>query len=242
MVWSTVTVDVAAGVVFAATGNNYSVGGMNSDAIHAIDLAMGTRVWRTQVRTGDTWGILGGGGLDTDFGANPILTKIGDREVVAGGDKGSCFWVLDRMTGTKIWDVPMLSSAHTANNGGVLNNGASDGTRFYVAANQPPGAMKLHALNVADGMPAWPAKEYPKVTWGMPSVANGVLFVPVNDTLKVLNAATGDELNSFETGGSMAAGAPAIAGGMVVVKSGMQYVFGGADAILNTEVRAYGLP
>jgi outer membrane protein assembly factor BamB len=150
--------------------------------------------------------------------------------------------VLDRMMGTKIWDKQMLSSAHTANNGGVLNNGATDGQRFFVVSNQPPGACVLHALNVADGMPAWPAKNYPKVTWGMPSVANGVLFVPINDTLKVLNAATGEELNSFETGGSMAAGAPAIAQGMVVVKSGMQYVFGGADAILNTEVKAYGLP
>ena len=241
MVWSTVTVDVQAGVVFAATGNNYSVGGMNSDSIHAIGLDDGVRVWRRQVRTGDTWGILGGGGLDTDFGANPILTTIGDRQIVAAGDKGSAFWALDRMTGEIIWDVPDLSAAHTAQNGGVLNNGATDGERFYVSANEPPGAMKLHALNVADGTPAW-SKDFPKVTWGMPSVANGVLFVPVNDTLKVFNAATGEELNSFETGGSMAAGAPAIAEGMVVVKSGMQYVFGGADAILNTQVRAYGLP
>ena len=38
MVWSSVAVDVAAGAVYATTGNNWDVAGPNSDAFHAIDL------------------------------------------------------------------------------------------------------------------------------------------------------------------------------------------------------------
>ena len=246
MVWSTVSIDLEMGVVFAATGNNYTVAGENSDSIHAIDLQTGERVWRTQVREGDQWSRFLMTSEDTDFGANPILAKIGDRDVVAAGDKGSAFWVLDRMTGVIIWKKEDLSPSHSPANGGVLNNGAFDGERFYVASNHPegPNSVIVHGLNAADGEAAWEPKTYPKVTWGMPSVANGVLAVPVNDTLYIFNAATGDMLNMFETGGSIAAGAPAIADGMIVVKSGLSYVFADifGTGTNNSEIHAYGLP
>jgi len=76
----------------------------------------------------------------------------------------------------------------------------------------------------------------------MPTVANGVLVVPINQELHVLNAATGAELTMFDTGGSIAAGGAAIAQGKVVVGSGLQYLFGGASAINNNQVLCYGLP
>jgi outer membrane protein assembly factor BamB len=242
MVWSTVSIDIAGGVVYAATGNNYTVGGGASDAIHAIDLTTGERVWMSQVRAGDTWSLSGGGSQDTDFGANPILATIDGRKVVACGDKGSSFWVLDRMTGEEIWHLDNLSSSHTPANGGVLNNGAFDGERFYVSSNQPPTATTVHALNAADGMPAWAKKDFPVIIWGMSSVANGVLAVPVNTQLHLFNAETGEMLKMFDTGGTIAAGAPAIADGMIVVKSGMSYIFAFADATANMEIHAYGLP
>ena len=69
MVWSSVGIDVAAGVVYAATGNNYSMQGANSDSIHAIDLASGMQIWKQQVRNNDLWSFYGNiGGPDTDFG------------------------------------------------------------------------------------------------------------------------------------------------------------------------------
>lgn len=243
MVWSTVAIDVEAGVVYASTGNNYTLVGANSDAIHAIDLGNGQRVWRTQVREGDQWSLFTGGSADTDFGANPILAEIDGRKVVAAGDKGAAFWVLDRMTGEQIWDKQMLSATHTPANGGVLNNGAYDGQRFYVMSNDPTGrSVVLHALNKADGTAAWTAKTLPKLVWGMQSVANGVLAAPINNELHLYNAATGDMLNMFVVDGTIAAGAPAIADGMIVVKSGMQYAFAGASAIPATKIYAFGLP
>jgi outer membrane protein assembly factor BamB len=242
MVWSTVSIDLEAGMVFAATGNNYTVAGPNSDSIHAIDLEDGTRMWKAQVRAGDAWTLSGGGSEDTDFGANPILATIGGRKVVAAGDKASAFWVLDRMDGTEIWKKEDLSSSHLPQNGGVLNNGAFDGERFFVASNQPPSASVFHGLNAADGMAAWPAKNFPKIIWGMPTIANGVLAVPVNNELHLFNAATGDSLNMFTLDGTVAAGAPAIADGMIVVKSGMQYLFAFADAIVANKVYGFGMP
>jgi outer membrane protein assembly factor BamB len=248
MVWSTVTVDVAAGEVYASTGNNYTVAGDRSDAIHAIDLATGMRKWHSQVRTGDTWtlGLNLGPDADTDFGANPIVAEIGGTRIVAAGDKGSDFWVLNRDTGQTLWRRENLTPSNFPAYGGILNNGAFDGTYFYVISNDPNASNAvLFALDPAQmGANAWPPITVPQVTWGMPSVANGVLFAPMNEELLVLNAHTGQELNRFNTGGSIAAGAAAIAGGKVVVKSGLQYPLDITQGTVmnNNKVICYGLP
>jgi polyvinyl alcohol dehydrogenase (cytochrome) len=244
MVWSTVAVDLATKTVFATSGNNYVAAGAGSDAFHAIDLETGERKWVTQVRQGDAWTIYNDNAsdplADTDFGANPILAQSEGRDIVAAGDKGSAFWAVSRDTGEMLWSHTDLSANHTPNNGGVLNNGAYDGTYFYVVANEPPDHSFLHVLDPKDGSDVRDPIRFEGIAWGAPSIANGVLYVPVNDVLKVLNAATGEELNSFMTGGTIAGGAPAIVDGRVVVKSGLQYMFA-ADAKNNNEFIAYGV-
>ncbi|MET0391101.1 MAG: PQQ-binding-like beta-propeller repeat protein [Polyangiales bacterium] len=243
MVWSTVSVDLAEKVVYATTGNNYTVAGGNSDAIHAIDLESGERKWVKQVREGDLWS-LGGGimstGEDTDFGANPILAEHEGKTIVAAGDKGAAFWALDRATGEILWSREDLSANHTPNNGGVLMNGAWDGQYFYVASNEPPNRSLLHVLDPKNGNDVREPQVLDAIVWGAPSLANGVLFVPVNSVLHVYNAESGEELTSFDTGGTIAAGAAAIVDGHVVVKSGLQYQFA-TDAKNNNEVIGYGL-
>jgi outer membrane protein assembly factor BamB len=245
MVWSSVAIDVAAGTVFATTGNNYTVGGANSDSIRALDLASGEMPakWVTQVRQNDVWSYVGGGsGEDSDFGANPILAEVDGRDVVAAGDKAAAFWMLDRETGAILWSRDDLSASHNAANGGVLMNGAFDGRHFYVVSNDPDaGASVLHKLDPANGGSSVWTKTYPDVTWGAPSLANGVLLVPINEELLVLNAETGDTLTSFNTGGTIGGGAAAIAQGRVVVKSGLTFIFAD-NAINNNEVICYGLP
>jgi len=244
MVWSTVSVDLQAGVVFAATGNNYTVAGEHSDAIHALDLKSGMKLWSSQVRQKDTWTLGGTGatGEDTDFGANPILADVGDMKLVGDGDKGSAFWALDRETGKTLWSRTDLSTSHNAANGGVLNNGAFDGEAFYVISNQPNSASILHKLSATDGKDVWPAKMFPTVTWGAPAGANGVLFVPVNSDLVVLDASNGNELKRFDTGGTIVAGSPAIVDGKVVVKSGMQYPLDFTGSVKNNnQIHCYGL-
>lgn len=243
MVWSTVSVDPMAKVVFAATGNNYSVQGENSDAIHAIDLMTGTRLWKTQVNTDDTWSLFNvPTGPDTDFGANPIIADLDGKQVVMDGNKGSEFFMFDRKTGDILWERLDLSSTHNQSNGGVLMNGAFDGKYVYVVSNQPVGAAVLHALDPRQmGKDAWPPKTFAKLTWGAPSVANGVLVVPSDDDLLIFNAMTGEQLAMFNTGGTIAAGAAAIVDGHIVVKSGLQYELD-ASVKNNDQVICYAVP
>jgi outer membrane protein assembly factor BamB len=241
MVWSTVAVDVEGGAVFATTGNNYTVGGGNSDAIHAIDLQTGVRLWVMQAHEDDVWSLLGGPGNDSDFGANPIVADFGDRQLVAAGDKASAFWALDRADGAVVWSRPALSSSFNAVNGGVLNNGAFDGRRFYVASNEPVSSeSNLYALDPADGADVWRVTldEY---VWGMPTVANGVLFVPAGSELRLFEASTGDPLHRLDTGGTIAAGGAAIVQDKVIVKSGLTYPLD-ASAVRNDQIYCYGLP
>jgi outer membrane protein assembly factor BamB len=245
-VWSSISVDVAAGMVLATTGNNFTIAGPNGDAFHAIDLASGTRRWVKQVRAGDVFTAAAAlAGKDTskfdfDFGANPILAEIAGRRVVAAGDKGGSFWVLDRETGEIIWRRDDLSASADATFGGILMNGAFDGRAFYVVSNDAQrGGATLHRLDAARGTSTW-MHAFQETTWGAPSLANGLLFVPNNTQLYVLNAETGEQLNRFETGGTMVGGAPAIAQGNVVVKSGFLYV--DPNTRLNDQVICYALP
>ena len=78
------------------------------------------------------------------------------------------------------------------------------------------------------------------LVWGVLSRANGLLLVPVNTKLYVLDADSGKTLNQLETGGTIAGGAAAIARGKIVVKSGI--VYQNATNVSNDEVVCYGLP
>ncbi len=241
MVWSTVSVDMAQSVVYVATGNNYSVGGPGSDAIHAVDLAGGTKIWSRQVKEGDVWGLLTGNVLDEDISANPIVVDIGGQRIVAAGDKGSRFTAIDRDTGDILWMRQALTASRSPGTGGVINNGASDGEHFYVVVNDATaGAATLFKLEPVNGDDVW-TKSFDKLAWGAPSLANGLLVVPINDDLYVFDAETGEELTMFNTGGTTAGGAAAIAQGRIVVKSGLLYQYG-PGVINNNQIICYGLP
>jgi outer membrane protein assembly factor BamB len=239
MVWSTVSVDLTAGVLYATTGNNYTVAGAHSDAFHAVDLASGAGMWSKQVREGDVWVLSMPVSQDTDFGANPILADFGDLKLAAAGDKASAFWAIDRSSGDIVWSRPDLTPSHSPANGGVLNNGAFDGKAFYVMVNAPATMTStLYALNPKDGSDLW-KRDFDRMTWGTLTVANGVLVVPVDTQLHVVKAADGAPLAMFETGGSIAAGGAAIVDGQLIVQSGLSY-FGNPK--LNNQVHCYAIP
>ena len=242
MVWSTVSADEDA--VYATTGNNYTVGGPNSDAFHAISEVDGSQLWVSQVREDDLWVLTDPelrGNPDVDFGANPILFERDGTKLIAAGDKSSDFWILNLEDGEILERRMELTDGHSPSTGGVLNNGAFDGEVLYVVSNEPPASSKLLALSPDDLSDVWEPKVYSKLSWGMPSLANGLLVVPIDDEVHVLDAETGEELAMFTTGGTIAAGAVAIAGGRMVVSSGLNYPLN-SMVKNNNQIICYGLP
>jgi hypothetical protein len=240
MSWSTVAIDLEESAVYASTGNNYTVGGPNSDAIHKLDFATGMRIWTTQVTTGDIWGLAMGNVGDEDFGASPILVDVGGKKLVAAGDKGARFWAMDRATGEILWSRKMLTPSRGPANGGVLNNGGFDGKGFIFVSNDPDAnKSKVYKVDPLTGEDIW-VKDYPNMAWGMPSMANGIAAVPINADLYILNAETGTELTKLSTGGTIAGGAAAIAAGKIVVKSGLSYPLS-TDVLNSDQIICYGL-
>jgi len=231
-VWSTVSIDPATRTVFAASGQNYTgEAGPRSDAIFALDLDTGVRRWTTQTVEGDVFTPINPtGGLDADFGANPILFEAvvdgARRRLVGAGQKHGMFWALDRATGAIVWERRLGPGSPLT--GGVLNNGAFDGERILVANNDiGAGHGTLFALRPADGSIAW-QRPLPGWVWAPITTANGVVFVAADTDLYGVDAETGADLFIYPTEGTIACGA-SVAGGRVHVGSGMQHIVGTVD-------------
>ncbi len=225
-VWSTVSVDTEARVVFAGTGQNYTgEGGPDSDAIIALDLDTGARLWTRQTVAGDVFTPINPRGPDADFGANPILleTKIQgqSRRLVVAGQKNGMFWALDRRTGEVVWQRKLGPGSPLT--GGVLNNGAFDGERILVA-NNSGGNGVLFALRPSDGEILW-ERALPGWVWAPITVANKVGIVASDKDLHAFDVETGEDLFVFPTGGTIACGASIVAG-RVHFGSGMAHIVG----------------
>jgi polyvinyl alcohol dehydrogenase (cytochrome) len=231
--WSSPSADLAAGLLFGSTGNNYFGEATDrSDSLFALDLATGDVIWNNQIREGDVFSvrnIAGSPGPDYDFGTNPILFEAeidGElTELLGAGQKAGIFWTLNRNTGEVVWQQKVSLGATI---GGILNNGASDGERI-IAAGQPgistgPGSEPdngkststavLMAMDHATGEVAW-ERQLPAQVWGPITVANGVGFVAVWDEMQAFNTETGEKLAVMPTGGTISSGA--------VVKDGWVY-------------------
>lgn len=122
----------------------------------------------------------------------------------------------------------------------MLMNSSSDGRYFYVVSNNRERGAVLHKLDPENqGASVW-RHDFEERTWGAASLANGLLVVPNNAVLYVMNADTGAVLKRFDTGGTVAGGAATIAAGKILVKSGM--VYSDLTVKLNDQLICYGLP
>jgi polyvinyl alcohol dehydrogenase (cytochrome) len=199
-------------------------------------------------------------GPDFDFGQGPALftvkTPTGKRDLVGAGQKSGQYWTFDADTGAVVW-VTQVGPGGTT--GGLQWGSATDGNRIYVAdanssavpwtliANgQPVGPTVMSgfwsALDAATGKifwqtgdPAGGATQDP----GAVTAANGVVYAcsadPVGN-MHALNAATGEILWSFASGGACNAGA-AISNGTIYWGSGYAQFF-----TANNKVYAFHVP
>lgn len=256
-VWSTVSVDLEAGAVFASTGNNYTgEPGPASDSIFALDLQSGELLWRTQLTEGDVFTIRNPQSADTDFGTNPVLFEVDGRKLLGNGQKSGMFYVLDRGTGDVVWSRQVSGGSPLI--GGVFNNGAYDGEHIIVAGNngtsdgpgsepangesEPLGAAArtptsvLMAMDPADGSVLW-ERQLPAWVWAPITIANGVGYVSTESILQAFDVTTGEKLFEFDTEGTIASGA-AVAEGRVVFGSGLTYL----GTTPGQAIRALALP
>jgi polyvinyl alcohol dehydrogenase (cytochrome) len=224
-IWSSPSADLAAGQVYASTGNNYGAPATDtSDAFIAFDMMTGEIKWKYQSIKNDTFGGLGGQGPDADFGANPVLYEAMidgvATKLIAAGNKGGEAHAARRDTGAMVWKR-MLCMGYADGSRGVFVNSTWSGKNLLVACNEG-GPATLYGLDGATGNISWMRKLDAQV-WGRMSVANGVGFAGVGTTLEVFDVDSGAVLKTFPSKGGTVAGTISIANGRVAFGEGLTW-------------------
>lgn len=171
-VWSAPTADLKRHVIYVATGNNYSSPPTNtSDAVLALDMNSGRKLWHRQFTPADLWnsGCVAEqkencpeqGGEDFDFGAPPILQHLpGSRDILLLGQKSGIVYALDPdRNGEILWTSRI---GHGGSLGGIQWGGAVDGRYAYFPLSDfndddPRAGGGLFALNLRTGRQIWRA-------------------------------------------------------------------------------------
>jgi polyvinyl alcohol dehydrogenase (cytochrome) len=190
-VWSTPTIDEQLGLLYVATGDNYSDPPTNtSDAILAMQLKTGELLWSKQLTENDAFNTACGSpqpgncpeakGPDFDFGQPPILVSLGagKRALVIGQKSGMVHAVDPDQKGKILWQTRAGEGSAL---GGSQWGSSADGQKVYVAiadagvgvaldAKLPQGYRLvldpkkgggLHALDLKTGNIIWSAKGVP---------------------------------------------------------------------------------
>ncbi|HEV2199101.1 MAG TPA: PQQ-binding-like beta-propeller repeat protein [Bryobacteraceae bacterium] len=147
-VWSTPTLDEKRGLMYIATGDNYSTPATSmSDAIVAIQIATGKVAWSKQTLPGDAYNSSCGtdkqncpteDGPDYDFGSSAILAKLPNgRDVLLAGQKSGMVYALDpERKGEILWQARIATRApNVGPSVGVQWGMASDGQKVYAATS-----------------------------------------------------------------------------------------------------------
>ena len=154
-VWSAPTIDPKLGVLYVATGDNYSdPPNETSDAILALDLDTGKIVWSKQVTAGDAYNMAcslpdksncpEANGPDFDFGTSPILVSLpsGKRALLAGQKSGIVHALDSDQEGEILWQVRVGKGGKL---GGIQWGPAADDQKIYVAISDVEGKVKKDA-------------------------------------------------------------------------------------------------
>jgi polyvinyl alcohol dehydrogenase (cytochrome) len=182
-VWGSPTLDAKRGLLYIATGDNFSTPATDmSDSVLALELKTGRIVWSKQVTPGDVYsGACTGSkcpGPDHDFGSSVLIEKLPDgRDVLLAGQKSGVVYALDpERKGAILWQTRV---GRGGTNGGVQWGMASDGQKVYAAVSDlvrkapsgtiiqvglPPDPTQgggLTALRISSGEKVWYAAPLP---------------------------------------------------------------------------------
>ena len=178
-IWSIPLIDEKRNRVIVTTGENTSHPGTDtSDAVIAIDLDTGKRVWNFQAMEFDIWNMACrnrkedsgpncpwniegdlGTGRDFDFGAGAALVEnVNGTDVILAGQKSGHVWALDADNGKMLWNIQYGEGTAL---GGIHWGITTDGARVFAAISDPgiAGARKLRpgvfAVDIKTGKEAW---------------------------------------------------------------------------------------
>lgn len=229
-VWSSPTVDTKRGVLYVATGDAYtSPAAPTTDAVMALDIKTGRKVWVKQLLAKDAW-VTGCDnpdpakrmpncpdelGTDFDFGQSAILKQLPNgRSVLAIGQKSGVGWALDPdKQGAILWknDIGVGSIR-----GGIQFGSAADDQQVYFAVSDvvhgPERAGGLAAVNLATGTRSWYVRP-PKMTCEKPddqrciqgqsaavtAIPGAVFSGATNGIMRAYSAADGKVLWEYDT-------------------------------------------
>ncbi len=176
-IWSSPTVDLQRNLVYFGTGQNYSSpADRNGDAIIAVDLDTGERVWQRQSTAGDAWNVAcmmednpncpEEDGPDFDHGSSIILAQQEESSSVllAGHKNGTIFGLDPDRQGALLWATRV---GRGSIQGGVHFGMATGEGLVYAPINDMNNTRNgdlldpdlarpgMHALDVASGEVMW---------------------------------------------------------------------------------------
>lgn len=255
-IWSAPTVDAKRGVVYAATGNNYTGPAQETtDAVIAFDIATGKMKWVRQATPDDAF-IIGcrpgvtnpncpeKTGPDFDFGNPPMLVddvifigqKSGIGYAMDPNDKGRILWKYKAGQGSALGGMEWGSAADNAN------------VYFPVSDILGPKPGGLHAVNMKTGERVWyappadpacgtPGRGCNAALAAAISVIPGAVFAGSNDgAIRAHSTKDGAviwEFNTnreFQTVNGVAAKGGSIQGPGPAIAGGMMYLNSGYGA------------
>jgi polyvinyl alcohol dehydrogenase (cytochrome) len=228
-IWSSPAADLAAGIAYGATGNNYGAPATDSsDSIIAFDLKTGDIKWKAQRVQNDTFGGgVGGAGPDADFGANPVLyeTMVDGKmtKIASAGAKNGAAHAVRRDDGSLLW-TRSLGTGQADGSFGIFVNSTWTGKYMLFACNEG-GPATLYALDGATGDIKWMRKLTGQV-WGRMSAANGLGFVGTGTNLEIFDVETGTVIKSVPSKGGTVAGTITVANGRVAFGEGFSWSSG----------------
>jgi polyvinyl alcohol dehydrogenase (cytochrome) len=169
-VWSAPTADLKRRAIYVATGNNYSDPPSEmSDAVVAVNMDTGKKLWWRQFTANDVWnsGCVADKkdncphqpGDDFDFGAPPLLkTDAGGKDVLLLAQKSGLVYALDpTRRGRLLWKTRIGRGGPL---GGIEWGGAADARMAYFPLSDfdfenPLAGGGMFALDLRSGKPLW---------------------------------------------------------------------------------------
>jgi polyvinyl alcohol dehydrogenase (cytochrome) len=220
-VWNTPAIDAKRGLIYFATGDNYSQPATElSDAIIALDMATGKIKWAHQAIEGDAWNVgcyVGAvtcpedAGPDFDFGAGVILARNAKgRDLVLAGQKAGIAYAFDADTGEQVWQRRVGRGGLA---GGILFGIAAQNGRLFapvsdfgeIADKTHPAMPGMNAISIDTGELLWtkPMENtckpelkdcYPGISAAITSTPDFVIAGSDDGRLRAYAAETGEVL------------------------------------------------